>query len=181
MEAMVTVVIAFPLQDVMILANIMEFLATQHVQVEARILFMQRNPDHADVQRTRDCIQFLQSDWPIAIETSIIREDVGWRGKENQSFNTRSATTYDKGFRVQFYHWSTILLTRYAAISKDWCNSTGVFGDRLVQIQTHNPRSRSYVDEITVHDNDNEYHVIAGCEILFTLVCRSVRRPLHSQ
>ena len=180
MESMSTMVSTFPLQDVMILAIIMEFLAKQHVHAEARIPFTRRNPDHPDVHQTRNRIQLLKDEWPITVEASTIKEDVGWRGKENNCRAVSTSTSYDKGFRVQFQHWSTILLTHYAAISKDWYNSTGAFGDQLVRTQTRNPRSRRSVDEFTVHDNDNEYHVITGCEILLTLACHAVSRPLHS-
>ena len=180
MESMVTMIGVFPLQDVMILAIIMEFLAKQHVHVEARIPFMRRNPNHPDVHQTRNRIQLFKDEWLLTVEASTIKEDVGWRGKENNCRAVNTATSYDKGFRVQFQHWSTILLTRYAAISKDWYNSTDTFGDQLVRVPTRNPRRRSSVDEFTVHDNDNEYHVITGCEILLTLTCHAVRRPLHS-
>ena len=180
MESFNTVACTIPLQDVMTLAIIMEFLAKQHVHVEARIPFMRRNPDHPDVHRTQSRIQLFKDTWPNSAEASVIKEDVGWRGKENNFRALSTSTSYDKGFRVQFQHWSTILLSRYAAISKDWYNSTGTFGDQLIRIQLHNPRSRSLVDEITVHDSDNEYHVITGCEILLTLGCQAVRRPLHS-
>ena len=180
MEFTSTTACTIPFQDVMILSIIMEFLAKQHVHVEACIPFMRRNPDHPDVRRTQSRVQLFKDTWPISVQTSIIKEDVGWRGKENNFRDMSTSTSYDKGFRVQFQHWSTILLSRYAAISKDWYNSTGAFGDQLIRIQLHNPRSRSLVDEITTHDNDNEYHVVTGCEILLTFACDAVRRPLHS-
>ena len=179
MESISTMACTIPLQDVMILAIIMEILAKQHVHEEARIPFMRRNPDHPDVHQTRSRIQLFKDTWPITVEASIIKEDVGWRGKENNFRTLSTSPSYDKGFRVQFQHWSTILLSRYAAISKDWYSSTGTFGDQLIRIQMHKPRSRRSVDEITVHDSDNEYHVITGWEILLTLACHAVRRPLH--
>ena len=180
MESFNTVACTIPLQDVMILAIIMEFSAKQHVHVEARIPFMRRNPDHPDVHRTQNRIQLFKDTWPISVEESIIKEDVGWRGNENSFRALSTSTSYDKSFRVQFQHWSTTLLSRYAAISKDWYSSTGTFGDQLIRIQLRNPRSRSLVDEIKVHDSDNEYHVITSGEILLTLGCQAVRRPLHS-
>ena len=150
------------------------------VHVAARIPFMRRNPDHPDVRRTQSCIQLFKDTWPISVQTSIIKEDVGWRGKENNFRDMSASTSYDKGFRVQFQHWSTILLSRYAAISKDWYNSTGAFGDQLIRIQLRNPRSRSLVDEITIHDNDNEYHVVTGCEILLTFACDASEASITS-
>ena len=184
MEALVAVVGEFPLQDVMILAIIMEFLAKQHVHVEARILFMRRNPNHPDVLQTRNRIQFFKGEWPILIEDSPIKVEASLQRGDNPPWTMDGAVPYETGFRVQFRHWSTILLPRYAAISKDWYNSTGIFGDQFVRVQTRNPRplrvSRSSVDEFTVHDNDNEYHVVAGCEILLTFECHTLVRPLHS-
>ena len=73
MEALAAMVGEFPLQDAMILAIIMEFLAKQHVHVEARIPFMRRNPNHPDVLQTRNRIQFFKDEWPILIEDSPIK------------------------------------------------------------------------------------------------------------
>ena len=98
MEAVAAMADEFPLQDVMILAIIMEFLAKQHVHVEARIPFMRRNPNHPDVLRTKNRIQSFKDEWPILVEDSTIKVESSLQRGGNPPWTIGGAIPYETGF-----------------------------------------------------------------------------------